>query len=85
MAQQEFSTLVIQDLFKILTNYKAIRLRILSAARFQIFKKKNKEKKKISTTKIQNHKMPHFDKTFIISRSYIKYCRLYETIDPLHK
>lgn len=77
MAQQCFHfshTRFIQNTHKLQGN----SVRILSAGWFQIFKKKKKKK---LTTMIQNHKNGHFDKTFIISRSYIKYCRLIKQLD----
>ncbi len=70
-------TLVIQDLFKILTNYKAIRYAFWVPLDFRYSKKENKNIDD-NDTKSQN---AHFDKTFIISRSYIKYCRLMKQLD----
>lgn len=76
MAQQSFHfshTRFIQNTHKLQGN----SVRILSAARFQILKKENKNIDD-NDTKSQN---AHFDKTFIISRSYIKYCRRMKQFD----
>lgn len=64
---------VIQDLFKILTNDKAIRYAFRVPLDFRYSKMVGG---KLTTIIQKNHKIPTLIKTFRISRLYIKYCRL---------